>query len=51
MQVLFLASEVDGLIKTGGLADVAKVLPVELQKKQVFFSPLFALALELHPQI
>ena len=35
MQVLFLASEVDGLIKTGGLADIAKVLPVELQKKGI----------------
>ena len=32
MRVLFLASEVDGLIKTGGLADVARVLPEELKK-------------------
>lgn len=31
MKVLFLASEVAGLIKTGGLADVAKSLPAQLK--------------------
>jgi len=32
MKILFIASEVDGLVKTGGLADVAKALPLELKR-------------------
>ena len=32
LSVLFVASEVDGLIKSGGLADVAKALPVSLSR-------------------
>ena len=35
MKVLFLASEMDGLVKTGGLADVARALPEQLRKKGV----------------
>ncbi|AJQ94469.1 glycogen synthase GlgA [Gynuella sunshinyii] len=35
MRVLFLASEMDGLVKTGGLADVARALPEQLVKKGV----------------
>lgn len=31
LKILFVASEVEGLVKTGGLADVAKVLPATLQ--------------------
>ncbi|MFA0569705.1 glycogen synthase GlgA [Vibrio gallaecicus] len=31
LSVLFVASEVEGLIKSGGLADVAKALPIALQ--------------------
>ncbi|UXI04304.1 glycogen synthase GlgA [Photobacterium sp. TY1-4] len=31
LKVLFVASEVEGLVKTGGLADVAKALPATLQ--------------------
>ncbi len=31
MKILFLASEIAGLIKTGGLADVAKALPAQLK--------------------
>lgn len=31
LTVLFLASEVEGLIKTGGLADVARALPEQIQ--------------------
>lgn len=31
LTILFLASEIDGLIKTGGLADVARALPEQLQ--------------------
>ena len=31
VNVLFLASEVAGIIKSGGLADVAKALPLQLQ--------------------
>ncbi|MGF1725615.1 glycogen synthase GlgA [Photobacterium nomapromontoriensis] len=30
LRILFVASEVDGLVKTGGLADVAKALPAAL---------------------
>lgn len=33
MQILFLTSELLGFVKTGGLADVAKSLPLELQKR------------------
>ncbi|MCM2681364.1 glycogen synthase [Echinimonas agarilytica] len=47
MRVLFLASEVDGLIKTGGLADVAKVLPIELQKRDIDVSVM----LPCYPQV
>ena len=32
MNILFLASEIEGLVKTGGLADVAKALPLELKR-------------------
>ncbi|MGR5143988.1 glycogen synthase GlgA [Photobacterium sp. DNB23_23_1] len=32
LQILFVASEVDGLVKTGGLADVAKSLPAALKE-------------------
>ncbi|WP_287420645.1 glycogen/starch synthase, partial [Reinekea sp.] len=32
MKILFIASEVEGLVKTGGLADVAYALPKELQR-------------------
>ncbi|WJG09730.1 glycogen synthase GlgA [Aliiglaciecola sp. LCG003] len=32
MKILFVVSEVEGLAKTGGLADVAKALPMELKK-------------------
>lgn len=32
MKILFLAAEVADLVKTGGLADVAKALPLQLQK-------------------
>ncbi|WGW01487.1 glycogen synthase GlgA [Vibrio sp. YMD68] len=36
LSILFVASEVEGLIKSGGLADVAKALPESLQRlKQV----------------
>jgi len=31
LKILFLASEIEGLIKTGGLADVARALPEQLQ--------------------
>lgn len=31
MKILFITSEVDGIVKTGGLADVAYALPKELQ--------------------
>ena len=31
MQILFLASEAAGFIKSGGLADVAKALPLQLK--------------------
>ena len=34
MKVLFLTSEADPFIKTGGLADVAGSLPKELAKKR-----------------
>ncbi|GGA87987.1 glycogen synthase [Neiella marina] len=47
MRVLFLASEVDGLIKTGGLADVARVLPIELQNKDVDV----AIMIPCYPQV
>ena len=30
LTLLFIASEMDGLVKTGGLADVAKALPAAL---------------------
>ncbi len=32
MNILFIASEVEGFVKTGGLADVAKALPLELKR-------------------
>ena len=32
MKILFVVSEVEGLVKTGGLADVARALPAELTK-------------------
>ena len=32
LKVLFVASEVEGLVKTGGLADVAKALPQHLAR-------------------
>lgn len=32
LSILFVASEVEGLIKSGGLADVAKALPEALLK-------------------
>lgn len=32
LSILFVASEVEGLIKSGGLADVAKALPKSLKK-------------------
>ena len=35
MKVLFLTSEADPFIKTGGLADVAGSLPKELAKKGI----------------
>ncbi|MEK9563323.1 MAG: glycogen/starch synthase, partial [Deltaproteobacteria bacterium] len=31
MKILFLSSEATGLIKTGGLADVARALPLALR--------------------
>ena len=34
LSVLFVASEVEGLIKSGGLADVARALPEALQHMQ-----------------
>ncbi|MGU3841398.1 glycogen/starch synthase, partial [Vibrio diabolicus] len=34
LSILFVASEVEGLIKSGGLADVAKALPEALQNLQ-----------------
>jgi starch synthase len=33
MKILFLASEVTGLLKTGGLADVARALPLALRQR------------------
>lgn len=33
MKIVFMASEMDGLVKTGGLADVAKALPKALQQQ------------------
>lgn len=33
MNILFLASEVEGFVKTGGLADVAKALPLALKRR------------------
>ncbi|MGL5031765.1 MAG: glycogen synthase GlgA [Aeromonas sp.] len=33
LKILFVASEVEGLIKTGGLADVARALPIYLAQK------------------
>lgn len=47
MRVLFLASEVDGLVKTGGLADVARVLPIELQNNDVDV----AIMMPCYPQV
>ncbi|WP_108649326.1 glycogen synthase GlgA [Dongshaea marina] len=32
MKILFVSSEVDGIVKTGGLADVAKALPLALKR-------------------
>ena len=32
MDILFLTSELQGISKTGGLADVAKALPAELTR-------------------
>lgn len=32
MKILFIASEVEGLVKTGGLADVARALPLALKR-------------------
>lgn len=32
MNIIFLASEIEGFVKTGGLADVAKALPLELKR-------------------
>ena len=32
MKVLFVVSEVEDLVKTGGLADVAKALPIALNE-------------------
>ena len=32
MKILFVVSEVEDLVKTGGLADVAKALPIALSK-------------------
>ncbi len=32
LKILFVSSEVDGLVKTGGLADVAKSLPAALKE-------------------
>ncbi|WP_111979865.1 glycogen synthase GlgA [Algibacillus agarilyticus] len=34
MNILFISSEVEDLAKTGGLADVAKALPIALNKKE-----------------
>lgn len=34
LKILFVASEVEGLIKTGGLADVAKALPLYLKQQE-----------------
>ena len=31
LKILFVSSEVEGFSKTGGLADVAKALPIELR--------------------
>lgn len=33
LKILFVASEVEGLVKTGGLADVAKALPLYLARQ------------------
>ena len=33
LKILFVASEVEGLVKTGGLADVARALPLYLAQK------------------
>lgn len=33
LKILFMASEIEGLVKTGGLADVAKALPQALHKR------------------
>ena len=33
LKILFVASEVEGLVKTGGLADVARALPMYLAQK------------------
>lgn len=33
MNILFLTSELSGIAKTGGLADVAKALPKELARE------------------
>lgn len=33
LKILFVASEVEGLVKTGGLADVAKALPQHLARQ------------------
>ena len=33
MKIIFLSSEATGLIKTGGLADVARALPLALRQK------------------
>lgn len=35
MKVLFIASEMEGLVKTGGLADVARALPEELMQQGI----------------
>jgi len=35
MKVLFLTSEIEGLVKTGGLADVARALPFELSQQGI----------------
>src|SRR6188474_232062 len=33
LKILFVSSEVEGLVKTGGLADVAKALPLYLARQ------------------
>lgn len=51
MDILFLTSELQGIVKTGGLADVAKALPIELTRQGhnvIVVMPFYAIAKQVN---